>query len=100
VKKPSPRQINLYKLRVWADQVKARDGEACVVCGKTGKTVSHHIINARNLKTRFELDNGIQLCFYCHKGSLLRSAHTGSLLFFMWLQENRKEQLERLLKLL
>ena len=97
MRKPTKKSINKQKLIEWAKQVKERDGHKCIICSRTEKLQSHHLINARYLKTRFELDNGVTLCFFCHKGSLLRSAHTGAILFCMWLQENRKEQLERLL---
>lgn len=54
--------------RLWREAVFARDGWTCQECGKKGDMHAHHI---RAFSTypmfRFAIDNGITLCFKCHR---------------------------------
>jgi 5-methylcytosine-specific restriction endonuclease McrA len=56
--------------KLWAEQIHARDG-ICQLCGKQrsqGKLDAHHIFSkAGHQNVRYDLDNGILLCFYCHR---------------------------------
>ena len=54
--------------KLWSERVRTRDGK-CVLCGKTGKGLqAHHYIKsrARSLKYRWDIRNGITLCYGCH----------------------------------
>jgi hypothetical protein len=43
----------------------------CIVCGKSPTQAHHAIIRkARNLTTRWMVENGVGLCFPCHKFKL------------------------------
>jgi len=57
---------------LWRDAVRARDGERCQYrsCKNVG-TAAHHIFSRRHKATRWDPENGILLCFYCH----IRIAH-------------------------
>lgn len=52
----------------WRDKCYNRDNFTCQCCGKFGgKLRAHHILNFSNHKDlRFDVNNGITLCEYCH----------------------------------
>lgn len=50
---------------LWAQAVKKRDNYKCVRCGKPA-VHAHHIFSRRHKRTRWEIQNGISLCFYEH----------------------------------
>lgn len=53
----------------WRQSVYERDNYTCQVCGDdTGHNLNaHHILNwAHNKDKRFDLENGITMCFSCH----------------------------------
>lgn len=53
--------------KLWSEAVRTRDG-ACVLCGKTEGLNAHHWIHSKaqgNLH-RWDVKNGITLCFACH----------------------------------
>lgn len=58
---------NTYKNQKWKDNVRARDGWKCVKCGSTKHLQVHHI-NAYSLypEQRYDVSNGITLCYDCH----------------------------------
>jgi len=53
----------------WRKAVFERDNFTCQKCKiKGGKLVAHHILNfSKYLKLRYKINNGITLCFFCHK---------------------------------
>jgi hypothetical protein len=61
---------------LWSAKVRERDGK-CVLCGKVGKGVqAHHYIKtkARSLKYRWDIRNGITLCYGCHMYGVHKTA--------------------------
>lgn len=56
--------------RLWRESVFARDNWTCQKCKEWGgKLHPHHILNfAEWIELRFAIDNGITLCYECHKG--------------------------------
>ena len=60
-----------YKYSKWRDSVLERDDYKCKMCGKSeDETILnvHHIIRyADNEELRTDVDNGITLCYECHK---------------------------------
>lgn len=53
--------------KLWSEAVRTRDGE-CVLCGKKDGLNAHHWIHSKaqgNLH-RWNVKNGISLCFACH----------------------------------
>ena len=80
-------------LREWANKVKERDGK-CVICGRTeGVLQAHHIIPKGIPDYKFDVDNGITLCFQHHKGKQY-SAHQNAVWFSVWLRDNRPDLYE------
>jgi hypothetical protein len=60
---------NSEEMKNWRTQVLERDNYTCQKCGQVGGVLNiHHIIPFSADKTlRFEVSNGITLCFNCHK---------------------------------
>lgn len=64
----------------WSRAVRHRDGK-CLICGETKNLHAHHWIvsRARSRKYRFDIRNGVTLCYAHH----LRGIHTEASLAFM-----------------
>jgi predicted restriction endonuclease len=77
----------------WADAVKVRDNHCCVICGSNIRPNAHHIIVRENHETKLEIDNGLTLCPKHHLFCRKISAHNNPLGLFVWLEENRPDQL-------
>jgi 5-methylcytosine-specific restriction endonuclease McrA len=54
-------------MAMWSRAVKTRDGFKCAHCGSRNNLESHHIFSRRHAMTKYNIDNGITLCKYCHK---------------------------------
>ena len=65
----------------------------CSVCSKTGIIHAAHIFSRRSMSTRWDLDNGLALCYYHH----IRWAHQEPVKFYKFCEEHLgKEKLEEL----
>ncbi len=84
---------------IWKKRVKERDDYNCLVCRKKveGKNChAHHILPKQFKKLRWDIDNGITLCFRHHKVGKY-SAHLNALWFAFWLKTNRLAQFRYLI---
>ncbi len=64
--------------------IRERDDYTCQKCGTQNKHVQcAHIFSRSNLSVRWELDNGITLCYYCH----LNWAHRNPVEFTEWAED-------------
>lgn len=65
---------------LWSECVRKRD-KFCQVCGKTENLQAHHwlVRKARSLQTRWDVRNGITLCYSCHICKL--HGHSGDAIF-------------------
>jgi len=83
------RDSNEYK--EWRINVFKRDNYACLNCGdKGGKLQAHHLENfSSNLDLRFDINNGVTLCFKCHSPKMHGSFHN-----IYGLKNNTLEQFE------
>ena len=73
---------------LWAFAVKQDWNCQCAMCGRRdGVLDAHHIIPRRWERFRYNLANGLLLCFQCHKHDNDRGAHQNSLGFDSWLKE-------------
>jgi hypothetical protein len=86
--------------KIWKEKVKQRDNFTCQVCNKKllGKNChSHHII-PKGIKTfRWDINNGITLCFQHHKVGIY-SPHMNALWFTVWLRLNKPKQFKYLIE--
>lgn len=76
LKKKTPQQTRskirkdcVYK---WGLIVRNRDKHTCQYCGKPGNQPHHIIAQAQGNISRFTVNNGITLCFYCHHRAIPR----------------------------
>ena len=81
-------KIKVTKLdTLWANAVKKRDGYRCRKCGKVYPKGSRgiqaaHIFGRRHKSTRWDMSNGLTLCFGCHRWN-----HENPVEYAKWLKE-------------
>jgi len=85
-KKKTKRQLQIARIdELFAAKVKERDEGICQRCGAVGTSV-HHILG-RDYSVRWDMDNGVTLCYTCH----LLMAHSKSTkkvqIFIKWVRE-------------
>ncbi len=79
---------------MWKLKVKQRDKYFCQVCNKKvlGRNCHAHHILPRGMKgMRWDVNNGITLCFRHHKVGNL-SAHMNAIWFAYWLKTHKEAQ--------
>lgn len=89
-KKAENRELDL----IWKQKVKERDEYFCQPCGKKveGKNChAHHILPKQIKGLRWDVNNGITLCYRHHKVGKF-SAHMNAIWFAFWLKTNRSTQ--------
>lgn len=52
---------------LWAKAVKVKSGGRCELCFSSKATESHHVISRRHKAVRWDVSNGVALCFECHR---------------------------------
>ena len=78
----------------WKKRVKERDNFTCQICKNklVGRNChAHHILPKGMKGCRWDIDNGITLCFRCHKVGLY-AAHMNAIWFTWWLRKNKYKQ--------
>jgi len=94
----SKKWIEREKLKEWRKQVLLRDKGICQICKKKpNKPHCHHIIPREVKELRYDVMNGIALCFYHHKVGK-ESCHNNALWFSQWLRKNKPKQYKYLMK--
>jgi hypothetical protein len=90
-KTPRARLVKLLDVE-WARIIK--NGKPCQMCGKSGIVLhAAHIFSRRSMSTRWDLDNGLCLCYYHH----IRFSHNEPIKFYKFCEELLgKEKLEQL----
>lgn len=65
-----PHDRNSVQYKEWRMDVFSRDGFRCVECGTKKDLQAHHIKSwQKHKELRYSVDNGITLCYDCHKKS-------------------------------
>lgn len=69
----------------WSKAVRERDGHKCVLCGSVKTPQAHHwyFTKAQGNNTRWEVDNGVCLCYACHMFKI----HQGNAFYIEQLKE-------------
>lgn len=73
--------------KLWSEGVRSLG--RCEKCGTTTRLTAAHIVSRRHRATRWDLRNGVCLCYRCH----IHWAHTEPLDFAEWLRETKGEAL-------
>ena len=84
---------------IWKTKVKQRDNYMCQICNKKveGKNChAHHILPRQFSKLRWDVANGITLCYRHHKVGKF-SAHQNAIWFYGWMRANKIQQLRYLI---
>lgn len=79
---------------MWKQKVKDRDNWCCQVCHMKviGKNChAHHILPKKMRGLRWDVNNGITLCYQHHKVGNY-SAHNNAIWFAFWLKTTKPEQ--------
>jgi hypothetical protein len=67
-KQPSKRTLKGKADILWSKIIRNKAGNVCEWCGRTsGKMDAHHVKGKPNGTLRYELRNGVCLCFNCHR---------------------------------
>jgi len=67
--------------KAWSEYVRKRD-KRCRKCGGNGAVSAHHAFGRRHKATRWDVFNGISLCYACH----IHWAHRDPSGFTYWFQ--------------
>ncbi len=81
---------------LWGLVIRTRDKQ-CLVCGNRNNLHAHHCIvtKKRSNATRWNLDNGVALCYACHIGRLHGSADESFLSDYMWKLHDKYCEVDR-----
>ncbi len=94
----SKKWLDREALKEWRKQVLERDKGVCQIClNKPNKIQVHHIIPRQVKELRYDIKNGVCLCFNCHKVGR-KSAHNNALFFSNWLRKNKPIQYRYLMR--
>lgn len=72
--------------KLWSEAVKINYNYSCQYCWKVENLNSHHLFTRSRRATRWDIDNWMCLCAWCHTLSSNFSAHQTPLEFFEWLE--------------
>ena len=104
--KSANRKLEKQKYEEWVKKVKERDNYTCQICKKYLKDGNVHNIQAHHIlakttypELKFDINNGITLCYYDHKNSKV-SPHLNGFAFTHYLMKNKVKQYKYLLKFL
>jgi hypothetical protein len=67
--KAKPKRSKIIKDcdKLWSKVVRQRDGNECVIEGCHADSChAHHVFSRKNISVRFDISNGISLCFKHH----------------------------------
>ena len=94
-KKSEQRELD----EIWKMKVKQRDSYNCQVCKKKVEghnCHAHHILPKGFSRLRWDVNNGITLCYRHHKVGNY-SAHMNAIWFAFWFKTNKPQQFKYLI---
>jgi len=85
---------------LWSNCIHLKHEHTCAVGNGDckGNLEAHHLITRNHRNTRHEITNGILLCSLHHLYSTELSPHGGPVGFGIWMEENRPEQWDWVIK--
>ena len=93
----SKKWIEREALKLWREEVLKRDNGICQVCGnKPNRIHVHHIIPRQIKELKYDVMNGLALCYNCHKVGK-NACHQNALWFADWLRKNKPIQYKYLM---
>ena len=96
-KKKSKKTIEREKHKEWREKILERDDYKCQICKRiTGVLNAHHIIPKQFKEFKYDVQNGICLCFQHHRVGKY-SPHQNALFFSLWLQVVKPKQYDYVL---
>lgn len=67
----SPEEKRKYK--AWVKKIRDRDSNMCIMCKDSERLNAHHIETwQHNPLLRYDINNGVLLCYQCHKETFKR----------------------------
>jgi hypothetical protein len=78
--KPARKVLEKKLDELWSLAVREKEGNKCAMCGSKSSLSAHHVFGRRHTATRWEIDNGICLCYPHH----IHWAHRDIGGFFTW----------------
>ena len=93
----SKKSIIAKRDKEWREAIKQRDKCGAICKRSEGKLDAHHLIPKQFKECRWDLLNGILLCFQHHKVGKY-SAHLNAIWFTNWLFNNRREQYDYVMR--
>ncbi len=98
MKVKSKKWLEREALRKWREEVLKRDNGLCQICmKKPNRQHIHHIIPRQVKELKYDVNNGLCLCFNHHKVGV-RSAHLNALFFAKFMAKNKPTQYKYLMK--
>ena len=89
-KKPSQTMAkNAEMLDIWSQLVKWRADYKCEYCGSKNRIHAHHVIRRGKYQLRWDLENGVCLCYMHHIADKDFSAHKDGARFTTWIKGKR-----------
>ena len=90
------RQVQIKRIKkvlqgLWSKAVRERDGNKCLMCGKTEFLHAHHWLfrKGHSLALAFDVRNGAALCYGCHIGRLHHDGDGEFIMRFLELMRNK-----------
>ena len=83
IKKPNKKLLEKKLDTEWSAYVRNRD-KTCRKCGGNGSISAHHAFGRRHMGTRWDVLNGVGLCYPCH----IHWAHRDPSGFSVWFERH------------
>ena len=83
IKKPNKKLLEKKLDTEWSAYVRGRDSK-CQKCGGQGSVSAHHAFGRRHHATRWDVNNGVGLCYPCH----IHWAHRDPCSFAEWFKSH------------
>lgn len=92
---PAKKTLRLIADKLWSLAVRNDCNHQCVVCRKRNDHLhAHHLVPRMFAATRYDIWNGIALCFYDHTKNPQYAPHQNAAGWMAWLSQNMPARAE------